>query len=160
MEFGEALELVVGRTGHARFYQLTDPTHPDYDPGYVRVVMAMAQALSPPDRPAVVYAHDGVSLVTLGRVPGRASWTGTAVRDATCGPAAIVYALAHDPGAAEPWILSLSVSEGPCTGTATLTRYEAMAGVAVAGTFEASGDADGLLASLYGAAPAWVCISA
>lgn len=42
MTLAEALDLVVARTGHARYRDLCDPTHPDYDPGYEGLVMQLA----------------------------------------------------------------------------------------------------------------------
>jgi hypothetical protein len=49
MELEEALEIVIARTGHERFRTLCDPDHPDFNPAYASLVIAMAtgEATSP-----------------------------------------------------------------------------------------------------------------
>ncbi len=42
MNLAEALDIVVGRTGHERFRQLCDPNDPAYAPGYIPLVMSLA----------------------------------------------------------------------------------------------------------------------
>jgi hypothetical protein len=42
MNLGEALDLVVARTGNPRFRELLDRTHADYDPRWGPIVLAMA----------------------------------------------------------------------------------------------------------------------
>lgn len=54
MTLAEALDIVVGKTGHRRFRDLTDPTHPEYHPGTVAVVMRMARAEPLSGAPEVV----------------------------------------------------------------------------------------------------------
>lgn len=44
--FGAALELVVDRTGHRRYRELTDPADPAYDARYVPIVRSMAARLA------------------------------------------------------------------------------------------------------------------
>jgi hypothetical protein len=43
----QALEIVVGRTGHKRYRQLVDPTHPDYDHRYLELVRQLAAGQVP-----------------------------------------------------------------------------------------------------------------
>ena len=50
MTLAEALELAVTRTGHARFRDLLDPKHPDYNPAYEAVVRQIATG-EPPAQP-------------------------------------------------------------------------------------------------------------
>lgn len=40
----EDLDLVIALTKHKRFRQLVDPDHPDYQPGYVATIHAMAES--------------------------------------------------------------------------------------------------------------------
>jgi hypothetical protein len=49
VELEEAIEIVVARTGHERFRSLCDPDHPDFNPAYASLVIAMAtgEAASP-----------------------------------------------------------------------------------------------------------------
>lgn len=42
MTDAESLEIAVARTGHARFRELLDPAHADYDPRYWDVVREVA----------------------------------------------------------------------------------------------------------------------
>lgn len=51
MEISEALDIVVARTGHVRYRDLCDPSHPDYHPGYPALVIAMAEDRPPPAPP-------------------------------------------------------------------------------------------------------------
>lgn len=51
--FGADLALVVVRTGHARYRELTDPAHPDYRAGYVGVVRREAARLRGEPAPPV-----------------------------------------------------------------------------------------------------------
>lgn len=44
MNLQEALDIAVQKTGVARFRELLDPSHPDYNPSYERVVMHYAGA--------------------------------------------------------------------------------------------------------------------
>lgn len=50
MTLSEALDIVVGQTGHERFRELCDPGHPAYHPGTAAVVFrwARGEALSEP----------------------------------------------------------------------------------------------------------------
>lgn len=48
----DALDIVVSRTGHARFRELCDPGHPDHQPGMAAVVLAMAAGPPPSARDA------------------------------------------------------------------------------------------------------------
>ena len=52
MTTAEALDLVVARTGHQRYRDLCDPSHPDHDPGYIEYVLALAEGKSPDESPA------------------------------------------------------------------------------------------------------------
>jgi hypothetical protein len=49
MELEEAIDIVVTRTKHERFRSLCDPDHPDFNPAYASLVIAMAtgEATSP-----------------------------------------------------------------------------------------------------------------
>lgn len=47
---GEALDVVISRTGHVRYRDLCDPTHPAYHPAYVALVLRLA-GHAPPDMP-------------------------------------------------------------------------------------------------------------
>lgn len=53
MEISEALEIVVGRTGHERYRELCDPSSPTYDPRYVPIVIEMAGGEPAPPAPPV-----------------------------------------------------------------------------------------------------------
>jgi hypothetical protein len=44
MNLSQAIDIVVARTGHERFRELTDPAHPAYDPAYAPWIMAQAGA--------------------------------------------------------------------------------------------------------------------
>lgn len=50
----EALDLVVSRTGHARYRALCDPSHPAYHPAYVALVLTLAGCPPPEEPPAPV----------------------------------------------------------------------------------------------------------
>lgn len=42
MVIGQALDLVIAQTGHERFRSLCDPSHTDFRPDYVGLVMKLA----------------------------------------------------------------------------------------------------------------------
>lgn len=44
----EALNIMVARTGHARYRELCDPTHPAYDPAFPPWIIAQAGMEPPP----------------------------------------------------------------------------------------------------------------
>lgn len=52
-DFAADLDLVLSRTGHLRYRDLTDPAHPDHDPHYIPVVRAMAARLRGDSQPAI-----------------------------------------------------------------------------------------------------------
>lgn len=52
-DFPADLDLVVSRTGHDRYRELTDPDHPDYHPGYVAIVQQEAARLRTEPEPAL-----------------------------------------------------------------------------------------------------------
>src|SRR5262245_4476328 len=64
MELAEALDIVVARTGHARYRDLCNPEHPAYNAAYIPIVLAMARAAESPSTPRVV----GNALGAAGRV--------------------------------------------------------------------------------------------
>lgn len=47
MTLAEALDVVVARTGHARYRALCDPSHPAYDPAYVAFILRLAGGPAP-----------------------------------------------------------------------------------------------------------------
>jgi hypothetical protein len=53
-----ALDTVIARNRHARYRDLCDPDHPDHNPAYVPIVLAMAERPAPtPSRPGVTIAR-------------------------------------------------------------------------------------------------------
>src|SRR3954453_9168940 len=56
MNLQDALDIVVTRTGHVRFRDLCDPTHPAYDPAWPPWIIEQAQAASASDPVQVVPA--------------------------------------------------------------------------------------------------------
>lgn len=53
MDLAEAINLIVSRTGHARYRDLCDPTHPAHHPAYVDFVLRFAGASPPAPRPTM-----------------------------------------------------------------------------------------------------------
>ena len=46
-----ALDTVIARTGHRRYRDLCDPEHPDFNPGYIPIVRALAERPGPTSAP-------------------------------------------------------------------------------------------------------------
>lgn len=63
MTDAEVLAEAIRRTGHRRFAELLDPSHPDYNPRYWRVVRKMAGVTEPP--PVVEPEPDYPSVVAM-----------------------------------------------------------------------------------------------
>ena len=69
----EALAETIRRTGHTRFRDLLDPSHPAYSPAYWPVVRQIAQSDSPGDDPVLIEALHCPDRINTGR-PCRCEW--------------------------------------------------------------------------------------
>jgi hypothetical protein len=67
MTLAEALDLAVARTGHARYRELVDPAHRDFNPDYIPVVMRMASGTP---TVSVGTVRPAASAVDYGSTPG------------------------------------------------------------------------------------------
>lgn len=70
MTDAEALAEAIRRTGHARYADLVDPAHPDYQPAYWTHIRRAAgvnpEVNSPPPTPSVVPLSVSLRAVQLG----------------------------------------------------------------------------------------------
>lgn len=64
MTISEALDRVIAQSGHVRYRDLCDPAHPDYQPGYVEMVLVMASSPRP-----IGALHRPVEQPTIPRPP-------------------------------------------------------------------------------------------
>jgi hypothetical protein len=71
MTLADALDVVVARTGHARFRELCDPSHPDHNPAYEATVFALAAAPWPPGGPPEPGSVVGRRLALVRECPDR-----------------------------------------------------------------------------------------